>query len=64
MSYSSVHETSLLLFALFRYIIWTTPKGVEDGFEISAARWLDWNRPSAPYKETPTADRDRRELAS
>jgi hypothetical protein len=31
-------ETSLPLLVLFRYIIWTTPKKAEDGFEISAAR--------------------------
>jgi len=58
-SYSSNHETSLLWFVLIRYIIWTTLKGAGDGFEISAARSLDWNRPSA-LMETPTADRDRR----
>jgi hypothetical protein len=51
------------LSVLFRYIFWTTPKGAEDGFETSAARGLDWNRPSA-LMETLTADRDRRELAS
>ena len=37
MGYSSFHETSQLLLVLFRYIIWTTPKGAGDGFEISAA---------------------------
>jgi TnpA family transposase len=37
MSYSGLHETSLLLLVLFRYIIWTTPKRAEDGFETSAA---------------------------
>lgn len=30
-SYSSRHETSLLLFVLFRYIIWTTLKGLDAG---------------------------------
>jgi adenine-specific DNA methylase len=40
---SSVHivcrprETSLPLLVLFRYMIWTTPKRAEDGFETSAA---------------------------
>jgi hypothetical protein len=63
MVYSCLHETSLPLSVLFRYIFWTTPRGAEDGFEISAARWLDRNRPSA-LMETLTADRDRRELAS
>ena len=41
MSYSSSHETSLPLSVLFRYIFWMTLKGAEDGFETSAARWLD-----------------------
>jgi hypothetical protein len=63
MSYSESHETSLPLLVLFRYIIWTTPKRAEDGFETSAARWLDWNRPSA-LLEALTANRDRRELAA
>jgi hypothetical protein len=38
-------------------------QGAEDGFETSAARWLNWNRPSVPMGAL-TANRDRRVLAS
>ena len=54
-----IEFVSLSFCVLSSYSFWMTPTGAEDGFFVSAVRWLERNCPSVPL-EAPTAHRDRR----